>query len=55
MVALDTFFCPKGSHAFDEECGEVEAPAVLTGRVVIGEGVVVVVESLAWNNSKESS
>jgi hypothetical protein len=44
-----------GSHAVDEECGEVEAPAVLTGRVVIGEGVVVVVESLAWNNSKESS
>ena len=45
----------QGSHAVDEERGEVDVPAVLTGRVVIGEGVVVVVEALACNRSRESS
>ena len=45
----------EGSHAVDEERGEVDVPAVLTGRVVIGEGVVVVVEALAWNKTKERS
>ena len=34
-------------HAVDEEGCEVDVPAVLTGRVVVGEGVVVVVEALA--------
>ena len=43
----------EGSHAVDEECGEVDVPAVLTGGVVIGKGVMVVVEALAWNKNKE--
>ena len=45
----------QGSHAVDEEGREVEVPAVLTGRVVVGEGVVVVVEALAWKRSTGSS
>lgn len=44
---------PQGSHAVDEECGEVDVPAILTGRVVVGKGVVVVVEALTCNKSKE--
>lgn len=28
-------------------------PAVLTGGVVIGKGVMVVVEALTWNKDKE--
>lgn len=43
----------KGSHAINEECGKVDVPAVLTGRVVIGEGVVVVVETFTWNKRRE--
>lgn len=44
----------QGSHAVNEECGEVEVPAVLAGGVVIGKGVVVVVEALTCKESKES-
>ena len=42
-----------GSHAINEECGKVDVPAVLAGRVVIRKGVVVVVEALTWNKSRE--
>ena len=35
------------------ECGKVDVPAVLAGRVVIRKGVVVVVEALTWNKSRE--
>ena len=45
----------QGSHAVNEECCGVDVPAMLTGSVVVGEGVVVVVEALAWKRSTGSS
>ena len=38
-------------HGVDEEGGEVERPSVLAGAVVVGVGVVVVVE--AFPNGQE--
>lgn len=38
---------PQEAHEVNEGCGWVEAPAKLTGGVIIGEGVVVVVEAFS--------
>lgn len=45
----------KGNQAVSvgEECGEVDVPAVLNGRVVVGGGVVVAVEALARLQQKQ--
>lgn len=38
----------QAAHEVDEAGGEVQLAAKLAGGVVVGEGVVVVVESFTW-------
>lgn len=40
---------PQEAHEIDEGRGEVVVPAELAGGVIVGEGVVVIVEAFAWN------
>lgn len=45
----------KFTHEIDETCCDVPTPAILTGCIIIGERMVVVVETFTWRQKEKLS